>query len=114
MPQPVLLAVDGDPAAKTLILGELRKRYGADYEVSCEGSGAAALGALERVKARGGKVALVLADLRLPDMSGIELLTRAHRLHPAAKRAVVTGWGDLEVGDRLVRAAVLGQVDDWA
>jgi len=37
MPQPVLLAVDGDPAAMTLILGELRKRYGADYQVLGEG-----------------------------------------------------------------------------
>ena len=36
-----------------------------------------------------------------------------HGLDPAAKRALLTRWGDLEVGDRLVRAAVLGQVDDW-
>src|SRR5215217_3911968 len=35
-----------------------------------------------------------------------------HGLEPAAKRALLT-WGDLQVGDRLVRAAVLGQVDDW-
>jgi thioredoxin reductase (NADPH) len=49
----------------------------------------------------------------MPDMTGIELLTKVHELDPAAKRALLTGWGDLEVGDRLVRAAVLGQVDDW-
>src|SRR5829696_6885057 len=49
----------------------------------------------------------------MPDMTGIELLTKVHALDPAAKRALLTGWGDLKVGDRLVRAAVLGQVDDW-
>jgi thioredoxin reductase (NADPH) len=113
MPRPVLLAVDGDPAAKTALERELRTRYGADYQVLCAGSGTAALGALEQVKARGGQVALVLADLRLPDTNGIELLTKVHELDPAAKRALLTGWGDLQVGDRLVRAAVLGQVDDW-
>ena len=113
MPRPVLLAVDGDPAAQTAILGELHKRYGADYQVLSAGSGAAGLEALEQVKARGGQVALLLADLRLPDMSGIELMARAHGLEPAAKRALLTGWGDKQVGDRLVRAAVLGQVDDW-
>jgi thioredoxin reductase (NADPH) len=113
MLRPVLLAVDDEPAARSGIEAELRKRYGADYEVLCEGSGAAALGALEQVKARGGTVALVLADMWMPDMSGIELLTKVHTLDPAAKRALLTGWGDLKVGDRLVRAAVLGQVDDW-
>ena len=113
MVRPVLLAVDDEPAARSSIEEELRKRYGADYEVICEGSGAAALGALEQVKVRGGEVALVLTDQWMPDMTGIELLTKVHELDPAAKRALLTGWGDLEVGDRLVRAAVLGQVDDW-
>jgi thioredoxin reductase (NADPH) len=113
MMRPVLLAVDDEPAARSSIEEELRKRYGADYEVICEGSGAAALGALEQVRVRGGQVALVLADQWMPDMTGIELLTKVHGLEPAAKRALLTGWGDLEVGDRLVRAAVLGQVDDW-
>jgi thioredoxin reductase (NADPH) len=113
MVRPVLLAVDDDPAARNSIEAELRKRYGADYEVICEGSGAAALATLERVTARNGQVALVVADLRLPDMTGIELLTKVRVLEPAAKRALLTGWGDLQVGDRLVRAAVLGQVDDW-
>ena len=113
MVRPVLLAVDDDPAARSSIEAELRKRYGADYEVICEGSGAAALATLERVTARNGQVALVVADLRLPDMTGIELLTKVRVLEPAAKRALLTGWGDLQVGDRLVRAAVLGQVDDW-
>jgi len=113
MVRPVLLAVDDEPAARSNIEAELRKRYGADYQVICEGSGAAALGALEQVTVRGGKVALVLADQWMPDMTGIELLTKVHALDPAAKRALLTGWGDLQVGDRLVRAAVLGQVDDW-
>src|ERR671915_138758 len=112
MSRPMLLAVD-EPAARSGIEGELRKRYGADYEVICEPSGAAALVRLEQVRARGGQVALVLADLRLPDMSGIELMARVGGLDPAAKRALLTDWGDRQVGARLVRAAVLGQVDDW-
>src|ERR671914_1695175 len=112
MARPMLLAVD-EPAARSGIEGELRKRYGADYEVICEASGAAALVRLEQVRARGGQVALVLADLPLPDMSGIELMARVGGLDPAAKRALLTDWGDRQVGARLVRAAVLGQVDDW-
>jgi hypothetical protein len=37
MVRPVLLAVDDEPAARSSIEGELRKRYEADYEVICEG-----------------------------------------------------------------------------
>jgi DNA-binding LytR/AlgR family response regulator len=62
------------------------------------GSGAAGLQVLELVEARGGQVGLVLADSRLPHMTGIELLTKAHGLDPAAKRALLTGWGDRLVG----------------
>jgi hypothetical protein len=52
MPRPALLAVDGGPAAKTAIERELRRLYGADYEVACAASGAAALGALEQLGTR--------------------------------------------------------------
>jgi thioredoxin reductase (NADPH) len=113
MPRPVLLAVDGDPVAMSSLERELRRRYRADYRVLCAGSGTAGLQVLEQVKAGGGQLALVLADLRLPDMTGIELLAEVHGLDRTAKRAVLTGWGDLQVGDRLVQAAVLGQVDGW-
>ena len=74
MVRPVVLAVDDEPAARSSIEGELRKRYGADYEVRCEGSSTAGLAALEQVKAQGGEVALVVADLWLPDMTGVEFL----------------------------------------
>jgi hypothetical protein len=49
MPRPVLLAVDGGPAAKAAIERELRRRYEADSQVLCAGSGAAGLQALEQI-----------------------------------------------------------------
>jgi thioredoxin reductase (NADPH) len=114
MVRPVVLAVDDEPAARSSIENELRKRYGADYEVRCESSRTAGLAALEQVKAQGGEVALVVADLWMAHMTGIEFLTRAHGLHPNAKRAVVAAWGDRRVGDSTMRATALGQIDDWA
>ena len=32
---PVLLIVDDDPQPRAAVEGELRKRYGADYQVIC-------------------------------------------------------------------------------
>ena len=53
-----------------------------------------------------------MGDLWMPDMTGMELLTRVRGPHPSAKRALLTGWGDRLVGDTMVRAAALGQIDD--
>ena len=67
MVRPVALAVDDEPADLKTIEVELRKRYGADYAVVCAGSAAAGLSALEQVKAQAGEVAVVVADLWMPD-----------------------------------------------
>jgi thioredoxin reductase (NADPH) len=82
MVRPVLMAVDDEPAALSAIEGELRKRYGTDYEVVCATSPEAGLRRLEQLKDDGGQLALVLADQRMPSMSGVEFLSRVHGLHP--------------------------------
>jgi CheY-like chemotaxis protein len=111
MSRPVLMAVDDDPAALGVLAQELRKRYGDDYQVLCDGDPQAALRTLERVQADGGQVALVLADQWMPAMTGVQLLARAHRLHPTAQRALLIDWradpsgGDLRPGRRLDRQA---------
>ena len=86
--------VDTDPATFRLIERELLTRYAADYEVICEGSAAAAVQTLERRKASGGEVALVMAVPRAGEMTGVELLREAHRLHPSARRVVLFSFTD--------------------
>jgi hypothetical protein len=65
MVRPVLLAVDDEPAARSSIEAELRKRHGADYEVICERSGRRRSGCLSGsrrgVEGSGGQHAHVLA-----------------------------------------------------
>src|SRR5215212_5748945 len=111
--RPVLLAVDDEPVAAALVEQELGKRYGADYRVVCERSPQAALLALEEARARGEHVAVVLADLSMPGMSGPEFLCRAHELHPGASRVVMFDWTDRRAAGPMLRAWTLGQVDDW-
>jgi hypothetical protein len=47
---PVLLIVDDDPQARGVVEGELRKRYGADYQVICVGSANDPPGLLARLR----------------------------------------------------------------
>ncbi|WP_319579292.1 response regulator [uncultured Methanospirillum sp.] len=39
---------------------------------------------------------LALFDIKLPDMEGTELLEKAHKLRPAMKKIMVTGYASLE------------------
>lgn len=110
-PKPVLLVVDDDRDALFNIGHQLRSRYGEDYRVLCEGSGEAALGALEGFEAAGEDVAVVLSDLWMPGVNGTEFLSRAHPLHPTAKRALLVERDDTTVREPILRAMALGRID---
>ncbi|HSV65015.1 MAG TPA: FAD-dependent oxidoreductase [Mycobacteriales bacterium] len=94
--RPVLVTVDDDPAVSRAVARDLRRRYGEDHRVVRAGSGAEALEALREVKLRGGRVAVLLADYRMPEMSGIEFLEAAMDLFPRARRALLTAYADTD------------------
>ena len=114
MALPVLLAVDEDPAKRQAVETELRERYARDYAVMCEESCAAALRTLERLRAEGQPVALVLSGQWLSGMTGADLLGRVHQLHPHAKRGLLIewgGWGDQPTGEAIHEAMAHGRID---
>src|SRR5918999_1723047 len=111
---PHMLVVEDEGGPRARIRGELERRYGSDYQVSCEGSALAALAKLERWRAAGEPVALVLADQWMPDLTGEELLARAKALFPEAKRALLVNfgaWGDRSTADAMLRAMARGRMD---
>ncbi|GAA1818858.1 response regulator [Luedemannella flava] len=96
MSRPVLLTVDDDPAVSRAIARDLRRRYGEQYQVVRAASGPEALDALRELKLRGGRVAAILADYRMPHMSGVDFLEQAMDLFPAARRALLTAYSDTD------------------
>ncbi len=109
-----MLVVEDEGEARARIRGELERRYGGDYRVRCEGSALAALAKLERWRAAGDAVALVLADQWMPDLTGEEFLARAKALFPDAKRALLVSfgaWGDRATADAMLRAMARGRMD---
>jgi thioredoxin reductase (NADPH) len=112
--RPRVLVVEDEHDARALMRGELERRYGGDYRVSCEGSALAALAKLERWRAAADPVALVLADQWMPDLTGEEFLARAKALFPDAKRALLVNfgaWGDRKTADAMLRAMARGRMD---
>jgi thioredoxin reductase (NADPH) len=112
MPEPVLLLVDASPAGDRAD-GELRKRYGADYEIVVSPSAAAALDVLDQLRRDERRVSLVLADQQLPDGTGAELLSRVRELHPTARRVLFISWADQANSDPILQATVLGHIDAY-
>ena len=96
MPRPVLLAVDDDPDVLRAIERDLRKQYSDRYRVMSADSGPAALDILSRLAQRSEPVALLLADHRMPRMTGIEFLTTAIRKLPDVRRVLLTAYADTE------------------
>jgi len=92
--KPVLLTVDDDPGVSRAVARDLRRQYGEAYRVVRTESGPQALETLRELKLRGDPVAVLLADHRMPDMSGLEFLEEAMDLFPHARRALLTAYAD--------------------
>ena len=93
-----ILVVDDEPAN----VRALERLFKQDYDVFTAGSGADALFLLEHHD-----MALLIADQRMPGMSGIELMQRTARLRPHMVRILLTGYTDV---DSLIEAINSGYV----
>ena len=108
----VLMAIDEDPDSLEETRKELEKRYGADYDVVCETSAESGIGMLEELARTGQPLAIVMADLRLEQISGPDLLARAGKLHPEAKRVLtLVAWEDRVALMPMMESMVRGNVD---
>ncbi|QHE66922.1 FAD-dependent oxidoreductase [Rhodococcus sp. WAY2] len=94
--KPALLTVDDDPGVSRAVARDLRRRYGEKYRIIRAESGESALEALRELKLRGDPVAVILADYRMPAMSGIEFLEKAMDLYPVARRVLLTAYADTD------------------
>jgi thioredoxin reductase (NADPH) len=102
---PVILAVDDDPLVLAAVVRDLEAKYQADYQIVGAGSGAEALEALNELTARGTPTALLIADQRMPGMTGVEFLEAASRLDDSARRILLTAYADTDAAIAAVNHA---------
>ena len=96
-----ILIVDDDAGVTDLLSVGLEESEG--FHCSAVSTGERAL-----EKLSSGDIDLMLLDLRLPGISGMDVLTKAKRAHPDTLVIVITGIGDVQTA---VEAMKLGATD---
>ena len=91
----LILVVDDEPDVEVLFRQQFRRdlragRFTMDFAQS-------AATALERIADAGAKsLILILSDINMPGMSGLELLPKAKALRPDVPIIMITAYGDAE------------------
>ena len=97
-----LLFVDDDAAFRTVLAGELRRLK---FDVTAVGTGEEALAAAAERQPQ-----IVLLDLQLPDMSGLDVLKRLHERSPGSEVIMLTGHGSIDTAIDAIRAGAFDYV----
>ncbi len=101
MKKPVVLIVDDEPAARSIIAGFLKMRYDCDFKEASDGEEA-----LQFVKSNPCDV--MFLDIKLPKKSGIMVIKEAMDINPHIDIIVVTGYSSDEVAEESLK---LGATD---
>lgn len=83
-----ILFVDDEPA----VLEGYRRTLYKDFQLKTAASGEAALADIQG----NGNYAVVVSDMQMPGMNGLQLLSRVREISPQTVRVVLTGHADIE------------------
>ncbi len=102
----LILVVDDEPDVADLFRQQFRKelrasRFVMEFALS-------ATDALERVRAAEAKLILILSDINMPGMSGLDLLPRARLERPDVPVIMITAYGDDETRRKAAEAGAAG------
>jgi thioredoxin reductase (NADPH) len=93
---PAILTIDDEPEVLRAIQRDLRSKYSSEYRIIGAGGGQEAIDTLNELSTRGGAVALILADQRMPRVTGVDVLRASLDIFPSAKRALLTAYADTD------------------
>jgi thioredoxin reductase (NADPH) len=89
MQQPIIFLIVHEESVLKALHRDINKRFGTDYTIYSEQDPLSALNRLQTMATEPEPVALLIADQRMPEMSGVDFLVKAHKLHPSSKRILL-------------------------
>jgi CheY-like chemotaxis protein len=101
----LILVVDDEPDVELLFRQQFRREIRAGrFEMEFAQSGPSAL---ERIAQAGdASLILILSDINMPGMSGLELLPKAKASRPDVPVIVITAYGDAETEQKALQFGV--------
>lgn len=91
----LILVVDDETDMETLFRQQFRRELKSGrFDMAFAISAAEALAAIE--SAGGADLILLLSDINMPGMSGLELLPKVKAMHPRLPVIMITAYGDAE------------------
>jgi len=102
----LILVVDDEPDVESLFRQQFRRelragRFAMDFAQS-------APVALERIAASDAPVILILSDINMPEMSGLEFLPKAKAIRPDIPVIMITAYGDAETKQKALEGGAEG------
>jgi two-component system, NtrC family, response regulator AtoC len=97
-----LLVVDDEPIVRSTLSGMLRRtQFGAEFASS-------ALEALAKI--RHAAYQMILSDVKMPDMSGIDLVRKIRSSYPKTRIVLMTGFGSIDSAVESMRAGAVDYI----
>lgn len=108
-----LIIVSREAKLREILLRELTKRYGADYQIMVCDRPAELPARMRTLGAAGAPVAMVIGGIGGHDQDGIEALAAVRGIDPTALRVTAVRWGAWETAAPMFDAVTQGKIDHW-
>lgn len=107
--RPAILAIDDEPEVLRAVQRDLRSRYSDTYQILGATGGQEALDTIEELALRGTPLALILADQRMPSVTGVDVLRKSLDHFPETKKALLTAYADTDAAISAINEVGLDQ-----
>ena len=102
MNQPNIFVIDDDEQVLRALTRDLKNKYRQEYRVLSTSSAKEALDSLLELKNKGESVAMFISDQRMPEMEGVDFLSKAMEFYDDAKKVLLTAYSDTDAAIKAI------------
>lgn len=102
MNKSIIFVIDDDVQVLRAITRDLKNKYSQDYQILSTSSAKEVLDSLVDLKNKGESVAMFISDQRMPEIDGVEFLSRATEIYGDAKKVLLTAYSDTDAAIKAI------------